>query len=175
MTRKTRNIGIGSAICILIVLVIIFSAGVFGVSAKNIEQDTRKSHKIDNTWEVSKSINDGLGAMLFYDNTLNKHTFSIYINRDGFSFGYFFRTGGTDSTIMNGIHMFTYDANGSALLSMNKDGVARIDLDNGINITRIEIEPAKPFAVVIPANCGSVTLYDANDNIVPITVIDANA
>ncbi len=170
MLRKSKNIAIGITICIFIALALIISSGVFGVPANNIEQDARKNQKIDSTWEVSKSVNSGLGAMIFYDDTLDDYIYSIYVNRDGFSFGYFFRSGGANSGIMDGICKLRYDPNGSALISMNKAGVARIDLDNGVNVTRIDIDPTKPFAVVIPINSGSVTLYDINKNVVPITV-----
>jgi len=169
MTQKTKRIVIvGIAICALSAVALLFSAGVIGVSADNIERDARKSQKVD-TWEVSKSVNDKLGAMIFYSDTLDAHIFSIYLNRDGFSFGYFFRTGGSDSIIMDGVHEFAYDTYGSAIISMNKVGVARIVLDNGADATRIDIDPSKPFAVVIPENCGLVTLFDINENTVPIT------
>ena len=88
------------------------------------------------------------------------------------SFGYFFRAGGSDSQIANGIREFSfptpYDINGSALVSMNMNNVARIEIDNDIEIKVIDVDPNKPFAVVIPINPGSVILYDVNDNVVPV-------
>ena len=169
MTQKAkRMIVFGIAICALIAVAFIFSAGVIGVSADNIESDARKSQKVD-ACEVSKSVNDKIGAMIFYNDTLDAHVFSIYLNREGFSFGYFFRTGGSDSIIMDGVHEFAYDTHGSAIISMNKVGVAKMKLDNGVNVTQIDIDPSKPFAVVIPENCGLVTLFDINENTVPIT------
>lgn len=62
---------------------------------------------------------------------------------------------------MDGIHQFCYDdIGGSALISMNKDRVARIDLVNGTDITSIDIGPTTPFAVVILKNTGLIALYD---------------
>jgi hypothetical protein len=174
MTRRSRSIIIGSIAFILIILALITSAGVFGVSADSIEQDARKSQKINSSWQISKSVNDRLGAIIFYSDTLDDYTYSIYLKRSGLSFGYFFRSGGSNSSIMAGIHEFTYNSNGSALISMNKAKVAKIELDNGVNITKIDVDPTKPFAVVIPANCGSVLLYDVNGNVVPISVVETN-
>ena len=57
---------------------------------------------------------------------------------------------------------------------MNKDKVARIEINNGINITNIDVNPAKPFAIVIPTDCGFVTLFDINGNVTPITEIGVN-
>lgn len=172
--EKKKRIIIFIAICIAALFVIALSAGVFGVSAGNIEQDARKSQRINSSWAVSKATNDRLGAMIFYNETLDDYVYSIYVNREGFSFGYFFRHSGSGG-IMDGIHEFTYDTNGSALISMNKSKVAGITLDDGIHVTRIDIDPTKPFAAVIPVNCGYVTLYDVNGNVVPITAIYLNA
>jgi hypothetical protein len=68
---------------------------------------------------------------------------------------------------MDSIYMFTNDTGDSALLSMNKDGIARIELDNGIDKTEIDIDPSKPFTAVLPKDYGSVTLYDTNENGIP--------
>ena len=174
MKRKIKAITIGCIICILVASTVAILTGVFGIPSNNVEQDARKSQKIESTWKVSKSINSQLCAMIFYDDALNDYTYSIYLNRAGLSFGYFFRSGGSNNAIMDGIHEFTYDANGSALISMNKDKVAKIKLYDGKNMTTVNIDPAKPFAAVIPMNCGSVTLYDVNGRVVPITVVEAN-
>jgi len=174
MTRKSKNITLCIAICVLAGLAIASFTGVFGTSANNIEQEARKSQKIDSSWEVSQSVSDGLCALIFYNETLDDYTYSIYLNRKVFSMGYFFRSGGSNTGIIDGIREFTYDTNGSALISMNKDNVAKIELNNGVNVTNIDVNPAKPFAIVIPTNCGSVTLFDINGNVTPITVIGVN-
>ena len=166
MTRKTKSITIGSIVFIVLVLVIAYSLGVFGISANNTEQNARKSQKIESTWKVSKSANDRLVALLFYDDGLGSYTYSIYVNRPGVSFGYFFREGGSMFGIMDSVYVFTYDTGDSALLSMNKDGVAKIELDNGISKTQIDIDPSKPFTVVLPKKTGLVTLYDTSENTV---------
>jgi len=43
--RKAKSIIIGIAICVVLACVIVFSAGVIGVSSNNIENDARKSKK----------------------------------------------------------------------------------------------------------------------------------
>lgn len=174
MTYKSKSITLSIAICMLAGLAIALFNGVFGTSAKNIEQDARKSQKIDSSWEVSMSVSESLGALIFYNETLNDYTYSIYLNRKGFSFGYDFSSGGSNSGIIDGIREFRYDTYGSALISMNKDKVAKIELYNGIKVTNIDVNPAKPFAIVIPVNCGSITLFDINGNVTPITEIGVN-
>ena len=124
---------------------------------------------------MSKAINARLGAMIFYNETLDDCVYSIYVKKAGFSFGYFFRSSGAYAGDMDVIHEFVYDSSGSAIISMNQSKVAEITLDNGISVTRIDIDPAKPFAVVLPANCGSVTLYDTNGDVVEITTVAREA
>lgn len=172
---KKKRIILFIASCIVALAAIAFSAGVFGVPAGNLEQDARKTQRIDRSWAVSKATNGRLGAMLFYSETLDDYVYSIYVNREGFSFGYFFKSSGSGAGGMDGIREFAYDASGSAIISMNQSRVAEITLDNGVYVTRIDIDPTKPFAVVIPANCGSVTLYDVNGDVVPVTAVEWNA
>jgi hypothetical protein len=168
LAMKKRTIIIAVISIFLLVMVIGISANAFGLSANDIESDARKSQKISE-WDVSKSINSKLCAMVFYNDALDAHVFSIYLAHEGFSFGYFFQAGGSSSDVSDGIHEFDYGVNGSAIISMNEHSVTKVEIDNGIDITQIDIDSSKPFAVVIPANSGAVTLYDDNGSIVPIT------
>jgi hypothetical protein len=172
MKRKTKMIMIGIAICVVLALVFVFLTGVIGVSANNLEDDARKSHKIDSAWDMNGSSNDGIAAFIFFNDTHDHHTFSIYLTRAGLSFGYFFREGGSSSIILNGILMFTYGENGSAIVSMNKNRAAKIVYGDSNDATEILVDPAKPFAAVVPANCGSIALYSADGIEIPITVIE---
>jgi len=153
---------------LLIIFVVAYLNNVFGISATNIEREARKSNIIGDSWGVSKSLNDELCALIFYDETLDDFSYSIYVNRDGLSFGYFFIKGGSTIEVEQGIEVFDYDIKGKVLISMNKDRVAKILLDDDIIITQIDVDPEKPFAVVIPVNCGSVTLYNSSGEIVPV-------
>ncbi|MHB8130938.1 MAG: hypothetical protein ACYDEX_18305 [Mobilitalea sp.] len=137
---------------------------VIGITANNLEKDARTSQKIDDTWNVSESTSKNIGAMLFYNDTRDKFTFSIYLNHRGFSFGYFYASGGATGEIYDSISKFEFDKNGSVLISMNTKKVAIIELNNDIEVTTINIDSTKPFAEVIPSNCGELTLYDINGN-----------
>ena len=172
MTRKRKMIIIGISICVVLVMAIVVFSGVIGVSANNITDDARKTQKIDSSWEMNGASNDEITALIFFNNTHDDHTFSVYLPRGGLSFGYFFRDGGSSSIIMNGIQMFTYGENGSAILSMNKDRVARIVYGDGKDITEILVNPARPFAKVVPANSGPISLYSENGVELPITSIE---
>jgi len=172
--KRSKGIKIFAAVIIAAATLwfIGYNLGIVGVSANRIEQDARMNQQIT-SYEVSKSLNDKLCAMIFYDGARLDHTFSIYINRPGFSFGYFFISGGSSSQIESGIYAFDYDEKGTAMISMNADKVARILLDDGGDATQIELDPGRPFAVVIPPDCGSVSLFDSDGAAVPVSMVNA--
>ena len=172
MTRNREAVLIGIAACAVLALMVIMLTGVIGTPANNIAKDARKGQGIDGAWNMSGSSNDAMAAMIFYNETLDDHTFSLYLDRGGLSFGYFFREGGSNSTIANGILMLEYGANGSAVFSMNKERVGRIEHNDGENTTEIIVDPSRPFAVVLPPNYGSVTLFSDSGNYVPITAAE---
>ena len=172
MTQKRKMIIIGISICVVLVLATVVFTGVIGVSANNLVDDARKSQKIERTWDMNGSSHDGIAAFIFFNNTHDDHTFSIYLTRGGLSFGYFFREGGSSSIIMSGIQMFSYGENGSAIISMNKDRVAKIIYGDDEDITEVLVDSEKPFVAVVPANCGSISLYGENGIEIPITVIE---
>ncbi|MCY6484826.1 hypothetical protein OW763_10785 [Clostridium aestuarii] len=165
-----------SAICLLLLVIFVrFSFSIIGVNRENLERDARKSQKIDDSWKVSKSVNDNLGTLLFYDEDLTDFTYSIYLNREGFSFGYFFRSGGSSNDILEGVQAFDY-GNSIALISINKVNVVRIECVSENNQKQGEIytvEPGKPFAITIPITDSkmAIKMYDQDKNEIQITTI----
>ena len=104
------------------------------------------------------------GTALF---AASMHSFSVYVNRPGLSFGYFFRGGGTLSGIQRGIVEFTVEGyNERAFISMNQQQVQQLEIDDGNTIQVVDIDRNKPFAIVLPINAGNITFYDVNRNTV---------
>ena len=102
-----------------------------------------------------------------YHLDMSDHTFSVYVNRPGLSFGYFFRGGGTLSGIQRGIVEFTVEGyNERAFISMNQQQVQQLEIDDGNTIQVVDIDRNKPFAIVLPINAGNITFYDVNRNTV---------
>lgn len=50
---------------------------------------------------------------------------------------------------------------------MNRQGIERLEIDDGDSAQKIEIDGSKPFAIVLLVNAGTVTFYDADENAVP--------
>ena len=172
MRRKEKSITF-IIIGIVVIFLILNASGVFGVPVDRLEQDARKSQKIDASWDVSKADNDEIGALLFYNKQTDKFVFSIYLNRPGLSYGYFFRSGGAVGDIMDGVAEFSYGSNGAALISMNKPQVSKIEFGNE-KISTMEVDPLKPFAVTLPKNCDSFAMYDINGEGIPVSNVFVN-
>ncbi|MBE6037786.1 MAG: hypothetical protein E7218_01110 [Anaerofustis stercorihominis] len=151
-------------ICILFVGFLYVSDNI-GVSAKNLEADIRSSQKIMNDWTVEGSVSDTMAAFISYPQDKTSHTFSVYINRPGLSFGYFFRSGGNIVAVENYIAEYTMEGyNERAFISMNSQKVERLEIDDGNDISVTNMDSSKPFAIVLPVNAGSITFYDENGN-----------
>lgn len=164
-----------SIIIILSLLYVsVWSHDIIGVAKNKIEEDARKSQKIDENWFVAKDVNDKMAGLLFYDEEISHHVFSIYLNRDNFSLGYMFQVGGSlfgDKAEIQGI---SYQGKGMVLLSLNGKGIKEIKIENGVEIQTIQLDPAKPFVVIIPpSDDGRVSLYDINGENIAIDTIHA--
>ena len=62
-----------------------------------------------------------------YPQDLSDHSFSVYVNRPGLSFGYFFRGGGNLSGGQRGIAEYTVEGyNERAFISMNQQQVTPV-------------------------------------------------
>lgn len=139
-----------------------------GISKDHLIRDAGAPDKIEEDFLVESYFNNDMASYLVYSNNLKKHTFSIYEKRDGLSFGYFFISGGSSSVILEGIHKVDYEK-GSVLLSLNKVNAIRIELDNGIEPTKvIDLTKGRPFTIIIPKDIQEVRIYDINGRLISI-------
>lgn len=167
---KVENICgfLGVLVIILLGFVIIWNANIIGVAAGSLEKDAREEQNIANDWEMAQAMNDDLCAMLFYDEETRDYSYSIYMKKEGTSYGYFYSQGGMDAYIGEGVRGMVFDDKGIALLSMNEDKVCKIEVDDGVTEKTIEIDPVKPFAIVIPINSGEITMYNSLGDVVSL-------
>ena len=136
-----------------------------GIASGNLETDIRSSQKIKEDWAIDGSVSDTMAAYISYPQDMSDHTFSVYVNRPGLSFGYFFRGGGSLSGVERGIAEFTVDGyNERAFISMNQPKAARLEIDDGNTVQIIDLNSDQPFAIVLPANAGIIHFYDGNGN-----------
>ena len=134
-----------------------------GVQKSRLEADIRSSQKINPDWTVDGTVSDTIAAFISYPDDMTHHTFSVYVNRPGLSFGYFFRVGGNLTGEANGIAGYTVEGyNERAFISMNKQQVECLKIDDGNSIQVIDIDSNKPFAIVLPVNAGDIAFYDVD-------------
>lgn len=159
---------VGLVLIILLAFLIVWQADILGVSKSGLEQDAREKQGVDSSWEMAQDVNEDICAMLFYDEDRKGYSYSIYLTREGLSYGYFYRQGGTDAYMEEGVKGVVFEDKGIALLSLNEDKVCKIVVDNNAADNVIQVDPAEPFAVVLPIDCCAITMYDEQDNIVTL-------
>lgn len=157
----------GIIILSIFLVALFWASDNIGVSADKLEADIRQSQKIADDWTVTGEVSDTMAAYVSYPEDKSDFTFSIYVKHTGLSFGYFFRAGGSIFEIEDGILALTSESlDERAFISMNKQKVIRLEIDNGIEVKAKEIDSEKPFAIVLPVNAGELRFYDVNGNII---------
>lgn len=131
-----------------------------GIPEDRLMRDIRQSQNIPLDWKLSGSISDSMAAFISYPEDGSDHTFSVYVNRPGLSFGYFFRGGGDIVAVEKYIGEYTVEGyRERAFISMNRQGAARVEIDGGNEVEIIELDRERPFALILPINAGIVTFY----------------
>ena len=167
MKKVFLKITLGVVLVCILFVGFLYVNNDIGVASTNLEADIRSSQKIKDDWTVEGSVSDTMAAYISYPQDMSDHTFSVYVNRPGFSFGYFFRGGGSLSGVERGIIGFTVEeCKERAFISMNQQRVTQLQIDDGNSIQGIYIDSNKPFAIVLPINAGTITFYDVNGNTV---------
>lgn len=166
MKRVTKIIGIILGVVILL-FIFLWGNNDIGINKHFIEKEARKSSKIYDDWQVAIDTTDIMSAMVFYPEDKSDHSFQIYVNRSGLSFGYFFRGGGHIAELEDYITEFTIEGyKDSAYLSLNTQQVVKAEIDHGVTVEIIDIDSTKPFALVLPRDIDNIRFFDINDNVV---------
>jgi len=170
MKKYTGRIVLGIILACVVFVGFLYLNNDIGISASRIETDIRASQKIQDDWAVEGMVSDTMAAYISYPQDKSDHTFSVYVNRPGLSFGYFFRGGGDIIAVDQYISEFTVEGyRERAFVSMNTQKVDRLEMDYGNGIQVIDVDSEKPFALVLPVNAGTITFYDTENNIVAFT------
>lgn len=158
-------------LCVLLICIVfvcfLYLNNDIGVQKSQIETDIRSEQKIKSDWTVNGTVSDTIAAFISYSHDMTDHIFSVYVNRPGFSFGYFFRGGGSLTGGDTGIVEYMVEGyKERAFISMNKQQVECLKIDDGNSIQVIDIDSNKPFSIVLPVNAGDIAFYDVYGNIV---------
>ena len=163
MKKTLLKIMLGCVLTCVLFVGFLYANNDIGITSTNLEADIRSSQMIQDDWTVDGSVSDTMAAYISYPQDMSDHTFSVYVNRPGLSFGYFFRGGGSLSGVERGIAKYTVEGyKEQAFISMNQQQVTRLEIDDGNAIQVTDIDSNKPFAIVLPTNAGIITFYDVN-------------
>ena len=163
MQRVPLSIGI-VIVCLTSAFVLLMVTNSIGTSQNHIQEQARKKQNIPDDGYVVEQVTDTLSAMLFYNEDATEHTFSLYINKTGLPFGYFFCKGGIDASIQSSVREFNAKGAGEKVyISMNSRKANSVIISNTIEITKEEIDPDKPFVLVIN-ELSLVEFFDADGN-----------
>ncbi len=161
------------AVTLIVVIAIIFAfmyfADSIGISKSGLEDDIRESKQIKDDWVVTGDVSNTMAAFISYLEDKDDHIYSVYVNRSGLSFGYFFRHGGSLINNEKGVAEYRIDGyNESAFISMNEQEISRLEIDDGNSVKVVEIDKDKPFAIVLPINLGVIKFYDVDNKEIEI-------
>ncbi len=164
---RSVKVTLGALLVCIVFIVFLYSNNDIGIQKSQFESDIRSSQKIESDWIVDGNASDTIAAFISYPRDMTDHTFSVYVNRPGLSFGYFFRGGGSLPGVEDGIVECTVEGyKERAFISMNKQQVERLEIDDGNSIKVVDIDSSKPFSIVLPVNAGNIAFYDVNGNTV---------
>lgn len=167
--RKFGKLFLGIVLICVLFFGFLYLNNDIGVSANRLEKDIRALQKIPENWVVNGNISDTMAAFISYPQDKTDHAFSIYVNRPGLSFGYFFRGGGDIVATEKAVAQFLMEGyDECAYVSMNTQNIVRLEIDDGHNVQVIDLDGDKPFAIVLPRNAGEVRFFDGDGNIVEI-------
>lgn len=167
MKKHIGKIVLALVLVCVVFVGILYGNNCFGIRGVKIESDIRVSQKIQNDWTLDGAVSDTMAAFISYSQDKSDHTYSVYVNRPGLSFGYFFRGGGDIVAVEDFISEFTVEGfNERAFISLNSQKVDRLEVDDGNEVQVIDIDSDKPFALVLPKNAGNITFYDIDGNVV---------
>lgn len=129
MKKKLPIILLGVILACVLVFGFLYANNDIGKTANSLEADIRQSQKILDDWIVDGSISDTMAAFISYPQDKTDHTFSVYVNRPGLSFGYFFRGGGDIVEVDDYIAEFVVEGNNErAFISMNTQNIVRLEV-----------------------------------------------
>ena len=123
MKKKLPIILLGVILACVLVFGFLYANNDIGKTANSLEADIRQSQKILDDWIVDGSISDTMAAFISYPQDKTDHTFSVYVNRPGLSFGYFFRGGGDIVEVDDYIAEFVVEGNNELVFLLSIPGV----------------------------------------------------
>ena len=157
-------IALGAVIILLLAAIIVQQSGVAGLTLDKVEKNARKTHKIEANWSVAEDHSDSVCALLFFDEAKENYRFSVYFTGEDSTAGFLEGESSTEYPYMaENVQAINYQDKGIVLASLNREKVTLI-VTAGEEVFEYLVSSGQPFVLVLPLDCGEITLYDLSGN-----------
>ena len=149
-------------ILIVIIFIIGYRGGAFGVPLDKLQSFSRQHQPIPEEWLCIEEVKGDVATLLFYPEDQSNACYVIYMKGNGLSFGYHSRSRGFMYSIQEGICEYRYaDKNVTVFLSLNQPDVrfAELTHEDGTKETLV-LDAGEPFAMIVPIET-TVVFHDA--------------
>ena len=163
MKKHLQRILAPLGILMVIIFLIGYRGGAFGVPLDKLESFSRQHQPIPEEWLCIEEVQGDVATLLFYPEDQSNACYVIYVKGSGLSFGYHSRSRGFMYSIQEGICEYQYADRGVAVfLSLNRPDVrfAELTHEDGAKET-LTIDAGEPFAMILPIET-AVVFHDAS-------------
>ena len=167
--------------CVIALLLLVFGIGLFlnmnnaNSYVSEIEQKARASQNVPDAWSAVSETTDNVAAVLMYDGDSKEHIFVVYSKERGASADDAFTmiAGGAIPVNQSDIaELHSEDFDEYIYVSMNRQKACLLQITTDGKFSTIQIDPDKPFVIILSPKDGDVTFYDANEQIISFDTLE---
>lgn len=132
-----------------------------------IERQVRISQDVPDTWEAVSETTDNIAAVLLYDGTSKEHVFVVYSKEpDANTDSDFSMIAGGALPVNHAdiVELYCEDFDEFIYASMNQQKTCLLQITSDEKFSTIQVDPDKPFVIILSSKDGEITFYDADDN-----------
>lgn len=167
--------------CIIALLLLVFGTGLLlnmtnaNSYVPEIEQKARASQSVPDSWSAVSETTDDVAAILMYDGDSREHIFAVYLKEAEISTGDAFSmiAGGAIPVSQSDIaELYSDDFEEYIYVSMNRQKACLLQITAEGKSSTIQIDPDKPFVIILSPKYGDVTFYDANNQVISFDTLE---
>ena len=168
---RKRSILLAIAAVIFILTLILFFAHAAGrdpQTAEAAESALREGNKLPESWQSKLAQSEELITALVYPEDQSSCKFDVYVKREN-DRSYTFRHGsGYNSEAFLGVVCFSMpELKEEVFISMNRQGICSVSIDDGNTVTVKEIDPSQPFVYIFPKSYEVIFTTEQEERVEP--------
>ena len=169
IAKRDVRILLAVLMAVLAALGVLWKCGVLGVKEQRVVADAEKKLEIDEKWWSRSEGDKKQVTGIFYDygNAPLKGVYYCYVNRSGFSYGFFLQKSGNLDRDTK-IQKVDLGQCGAAYVSLNSQQAVKVIRDDGTEPAVKSISPYAPFVVISQKHDCKFRFYDKNGKEIPV-------